>query len=341
VALVWADPFDQYGTNTALLGNAGYSTVAVSPFQSPGRTGAHSLQLFGGTLMRPFATPVATAGQGIAINMQSAPSADNANNQGIRFWSAGPTFEIGITCMPDLSFGVYDRTFALKGRTPPLQTILGSFVWVEFKAVGNAGGVINTGSCEIRVNGVTKLIVNGLNLPNIFAFHGSSGSGGGNANIFIDDYIVWDTTGIKNNDFMGDRRLFISYPNANGATQDFTPTPAGSAFDRINDSPPVDTAFIAGAAAGNISEFPKDLIGIASNDIAAMVIWGRLFKSDAGVATGRLGVNSVGNVINSPELFPGTTGSWFQQIQELDPNGNIPWTQAAYDAANLRITRVQ
>jgi hypothetical protein len=240
--------------------------------------------------------------------------------------------------MPDLSLGIYDRTSTLKGQTPPNQLIIGSYVWVEAKWTGNVGGVINTGSVEVRVNGVTQVIVNGLNLPNLFAYHMVGGTTNSNTN--LDDWIAWDDSGAINNNFLGDRRLFVSYPNANGVPQDFTPS-AGAAWDCLNNSPPVDTTYVDGAAAGNVSQFAKDLIGIASNDIAAAVIVGRLFKTDAGVASGRVGINSAGFVVNSAEMFPGTTGAWFQLIQELDPNGNIPWTRANYDAANLVLTRVQ
>jgi hypothetical protein len=160
-----------------------------------------------------------------------------------------------------------------------------------------------------------------------------------NGNYYFDDWIMWDTTGTVNNDFMGDRRLYLSLPNANGVQQDFTAS-AGSAFNCVNQIPAVDTTYIQGAAAGNVSEFTKGAIGIGSNDIAAMVVIGRLFKSDAGVASGRVGIDSAGNVLNSVEYFPGTTGAWFKLFAERDPNGTIAWTRAAADAANIVITRV-
>lgn len=335
MALIWAEPFDQYGGNSAIVIQNGYSAVNISSFQA-GRTGANSVQLFSSLISRPLSVPVATLGQGAAFNFQSC-GGNNVGNVGLLFASAGFTFEATVSVMPDLSLGVWDRTFTLKGQTPPHVLVGGSWVWVEAKLIGNVGGVINTGSIEVRVNGITKVTVNGLNLPNLIAFSVLGGST--NSNCFFDDWIVWDTTGTKNNDFMGDRALYMSVPNTNvAAHQDFVPS-AGNAFSCVNLVPPVDTTFIEGNAAGNISEFTKGAIGIASTDIAAVVVMGRLFKSDAGAATGRVGINSVGNVLNSPSITPGTTGAFFTEIVELDPNGNIPWTKAAADAANIRITR--
>ena len=340
MSLVWADPFDQYGTaggSNSFMLNAGYSAVNVSSFVT-GRTGPRAINLFNSQIRRPLNNTATTLGQGAACALQSC-SGVNVNSQGFGFESAGPTMECRVVVQPDNSIGVWDRTSTLKGSTAPNTLIPGSFFWIEAKATGNVGGVVGTGTVEVRVNGITKLIVNGINLPNAFAYHSLGGSTA--AQCFWDDYIVWDGAGANpaTADFMGDRRLFISYPNANLATQDFTPSVA-PAYDRINDSPPVDTSYIEGAAAGNVSEFSKDLIGISSTDIAAVVVMGRLLKSDAGTASGRIGINSNGFVQNSPELFPGTTGANFQFVIEQDPNGNIPWTRAAVDAAALRVTRV-
>lgn len=336
MALVWADPFDQYGTasgaNTFML-SAGYSAVNVSSFVT-GRTGPRAINLFNAAVTRPLNAVATTLGQGAAINSQGA-SAITVNSQGLRFFSAGTTRECYVVIQPDNSLGVYDRNGTLVGSTAPNLVFQSTYTWIEAKCTGNTGGA-NTGTVEVRIQGVPRLIVNGINLPNAFAFHGLGGSA--SAQAFWDDYIVWDNTGTKNNDFMGDRRLFASYPSANRVLQDFVPS-TPPAWDCINNTPPVDTTFIEAAAAGNISEFDKDLIGVNSNDIAAMVLIGRLLKSDAGVASGRIGVNSAGNVLNSPSLLPGTTGIDFQFIVERDPNGNVDWTRAAYDAAGLRVTR--
>jgi len=341
VALVWAEPFDQYGNGApgTLIPQFGYTDNSIIGFVTPGRTGlrAASVQNSGIT-RRALNTPVTTLGMGWAYNINVPPGSDNAGNAGCFWESAGKTREMSCVYLSDNSIGIYDRTLTFKGKTPPNSVIQGTYgFWLECKATGNSAG-INTGVAEVRINGVQKLVVNGINLPNAFAFHGF-GTSGGNMGAFFDDWITWDTTGTKNNDFMGDRRLFASFPNANGATQNFTAS-AGSAFNCVNVVPPVDTTYIDGAAAGNISDFGKDAVTIASNDIAAMVICGRLFKTDAGVASGRIGVNSSGNISNSAELFPGTGAQWFQFIQELDPNGNINWAQPAYDNALIRITRV-
>lgn len=335
MALVWAEPWDQYGGTASLIPNSGYSQSPTSLFNSPVRTGGWSM---GGALpaIRPLDTPTNKVGQGFAIWANgTAPYTSDFNTTGARWYSTGNTQELSLGGNLQLGISVYDRNHTLVGSTPPNKLISSGWTWIEAVAIENSAGV-NTGYVEVRINGVQQLVINNINLPNQFTAHGVGGFFGA---FNIDDWICWNGLGASNNTFMGDRRLFVSYPNANGVQQDFTAS-AGSAYTCVKNSPPVDTTYIEGVLAGNVSEFAKDLTGINSTDIAAMVICGRLFKTDAGIASGRVGVDSSGNVANSAEQFPGTVGSYFYYPVEQNPNGNIPWTRAAYDAANIRITRV-
>lgn len=342
MSLVWAEPFDQYGSNlSGLLAQSGYSTVKGTT--CGGRTGSYGIQFnwfFGGQdgwLTRPLDTSTAIIGQGAAINPQGGQmNANNANGAGFIWNSAGGTREMNVSAMSDGSLAIFDRTGTKVGQTPANMLIPNTWIWVEAVAKQNTGGA-NTGYAEIRVQGNSQCIVNNINLPNVFAYHGMGGAGSGNQNCQFDDWIVWNGLGTKNNNFMSDRRLVFCTPNGNGATNQFAFTGA-TAWQSCNVIPPVDTTYIDGAV-GNISDFTKAAIGINSTDIAALVAVGRLFKSDAGTATGRIGINSNSNVNNSADFSPGTTGAFYYYPVELDPNGSVAWTKAAADAALVRITR--
>jgi hypothetical protein len=335
--LVWAEPFDQYGGSNAFLGQQGYGGNLGSAMNGAGRTGSFAASMGnGGWVSRALDNPgVSTLGQGWAFNPNNF-QADGLNNHGtISQDSAGGNWRCVLLGNGDM--GIYNSANTLVGRTPPNMIIPNAYTWVEWRVTQNPAG-LNTGSAEIRINGIQRLVVNGLNVPNGFSNHQFGGFGGITA--LYDDWIVWDNTGLYNNTFMGDRRLDFSATNSNGALQDFTPS-VGNAWDCVNNIPPVDTIYIEGAAAGNVSEFGKTGVTLNSNDIAAVVACVRWFKTDAGTASGRVGINSAGNVVNSGEIFPGTTGTGARFVIERDPNGTIPWTKAAVDAANLRVTRVQ
>lgn len=347
MSILWAEPFDQYGNtyNITTVQSMGYSTVSGTPQVITGaaaRTGI-SWRMFGtnGLLRRTFDTAITSGGMGCGFNQSIGGTFNSLLNSGMAFESAPGTVEVLVKYNSNNGYDVYDRTGTLKGSTPNNVSPQGVWQWIEFRADGNSAGV-NTGKVEVRVNGVTQCVVNGINLPNAFVLGRLGGNGNMDAN--LDDWIIWDTSGpAPCNNFLGDRRLAWSVPNAGTALADFTANPAGSPFDRINDAPPTgaptDTAWIEGAAAGNISEFTGTGLNIASNDIAAIVLVGRLAKSDAGTCTGRIGINSNGNVLNSADINPGTSFGWTIAVVPLDPNGNIPWTKAAVDLANRRITR--
>lgn len=344
--LIWAEPFEQYGGNFALLGNSGYNIIYGAPV-GPGRTGTRAIQfnqlIVGqdGRLTRPFDVLKTDVGMGMAFNPQGGGMlANNFNSGGFRLYDAGMNYAFNVGVMSDGSIGVWDAAQSFQGKTPANLVYPDTWTWVEVKILGNTAG-LGTGHVEVRVQGVTQLIINNINIFNPFGYYAIGGAGAGNQSIWFDDWIVWDTTGVSNNTFMGDRRLWWSMPNANGLPQQFIPS-AGAAFNCVNQVSPVDTTFIQSTAPGDVSEFAKQGIGINSTDIAAVVVVGRLLKTDAGMASARVGINSNGNVANSTELFPPiTVGQYFYYPVERDPNGNLPWTKAAADAANIRVTRVQ
>lgn len=343
MALIWAESFDVYGASEPLVHQAGYNSITFDgpttnlAFVRTG-TGAGFFSGFGAGLNRACALSD-TIGQGCGW-MPTVVGGGTVNDCCFRLWDNGPALQCSVGVMPDLSVAVFDSTNTKVGQSAINLFTLNNYSWIEVRVDRNVGGVVNTGKVEVRVQGVTVLIVNGINLPNQFAYFGISkqGGGGGTTQTYIDDWIVWDTTTAQNNDFMGDRRLWVSYPNANDALQDFVPT-AAPAWDCLNNSPPIDTTYIEGAASGNISEFGKSAIGINSNDVAAIVVWGRLAKSDAGAASAKLGLTSGAVTLNSADINPGTTFAFSQVSFPLDPNGNVPWTRASADAAQARITR--
>lgn len=347
MALLWAETFDLFGNNTGLLAQNGYADCNVDYVyfnngQSRTGPGCAVLDLYGQVLRRALTNPVNVAGQGCGIKPLYAGTM-SPNGIGFRFENAAKAPMASIVVLGNLSIGVFDNTGTMKGVSAPNVMVNATYSWVETKVTANNGANANTGSVEVRVAGQPVVIVNGINIPGPFLFVSIGRVANDGFAGILDDYIIWDTTGPYNNDFMGDRRLVVSYPNANGALQDFVPVGAANAYDCLNDSPPTgtpnDTVYIEGAAAGNISEFAKGAIGIASTDVAAVMVFGRIAKSDGGAAAASLGINSAGVILNSPDINPDVAYKWFRNIVERDPNGAIPWTRAAVDAATIRITR--
>lgn len=344
MAIIWADGFDHYGTSSTFLEQMGYTQNAqVSQTGGQPRTGVGCLVVINGNvgIRRALSVTKNEIGVGVAFMTGIIPASSSANNLGILFGAFGVSAEYRINTNHLGGINVY-KASTLLGSSANNVITAGVYYWWEVKLLRNSG--TNLGSIEVRINGVSVLTVTGITMAHIIesVTLGNLGTAGhGNSTSRYDDFVIWDTTGTRNNDFLGDRRCPTSFPNADTAEADWTKSTGTSGFALIDNNPPVDAQYIEAQNAGDISEFTKTAVGVATNDIAALVVVGRAAKSDAGVATYRLGINSDGSVENGSAESPSATPafSYFTKVVELDPDGSIPWTRAKADAALLRVTR--
>lgn len=344
MTLVWAESFDFYGTNMSILAQRGYGTFSGSNMflrnnAGLARTGLGYVQVdTTGTSLLGIILNAATnvVGSGVAICPTVIPTSVSANSCGITFGVGTAFNSYRVTINPDLGFSVWEGT-TLRGSSAPNLWAINSYYWLEVKAINNAAG---GGAFEVRLNGETILAVTGLTIANQFTrvAIGKSTNGGSDA-CFFDDWIVWDNSGAINNDFLGERRCVTTMPSGDTLEADWTPSTGTSGFAMIDESPPSDADYIQANTAGDISEFSKASIGIDTNDVAGVVVVTRALKTDAGANSFRIGLNSAGFVSNGAEKLPNTTVGYFADIFQRNPNGDIPWTRAAIDAALIRLTR--
>lgn len=343
MSIIWAESFDFYGTNTAnilLRGYSEYSALLATGASARTGNGYMRCSITSGNrlLTRVLDTPLDTMGIGVAQRWVNLPGNEAHRSPGIRFNGPG----VVVVGNSSLGLSVYVGS-TLVGSTSPNQWVLGSYYWIETKVINNNdGGGLNSGSVEVRLNGDVVLVVNGLNLAaqiSSFSIGKISTSGFNTIEAWFDDLVVWDTAGTTNNNFLGDRRCFTSMPDADTAFADWVLSSGTDGFALIDELTPDDAGYIQADNPGDISEFEKEPIGIATNSIAAIMLVARALKTDAGASSIRLGVHSGAFVENGTEHNLNTTVAYFQEIFENDPNGDIPWTLASVDAATIRVTR--
>ena len=353
MSIIWAESFDLYGTSIAALLLRGYTTpgtTVTTVNNTGGRTGPGFFQSNSSSssnrgITRVLDTPLNTVGSGVAMATMDAGS-DTYRNHGLAFGVGGNGFAYKVSTGADLSLKVYNGTTLLGSSAPNVITI-GPYFWVEMKIINNidgGGGAANTGSIEVRCNGDVVLVINGVNITSAISSvslgNQQSNSGGGSTyTMRWDDWVIWDTNGTVNNDFLGDRRCFTSMPDADTAFADWSLSTGVDGYALIDELSPSDADYIQADNPGDISEFEKAPIGIDTNDIAAVVVIGRALKTDAGASSFRLGVHSGAFVENSEEFLPSTSAAYFSAVFERDPNGDIQWNQTSVDAATIRVTR--
>jgi len=231
----------------------------------------------------------------------------------------------------DLAVRIYQNA-ELLGTSATNVFLLNTYCQFEVKI--NNSGALGSHTVEVRQNGVpiNILTVTGLSIDPVTAFYvRGAGSGLRGADLY-----AWDGTGTANTNWLGDRRCVTLLPNADGALQDWTPS-AGAAYEAINNVPPGAT-YIESSLTGEISDFEKEAVPALTTSIAGIMIFAATYKTDAGPAGYRLGINKGGIVENGSEIFPGTALSFGHSILQLDPDG-LAWTRTALDNATVRITR--
>lgn len=294
---------------------------------------------------------------------------DNYYNVASKYFNSykiGTSVIAGVACYLDstdgttmFSFcdGIYPQIFVTRGSDSSLYVMnaVGSYgstlagpsvkkiftgVWyyLELKVYIHS----TSGSFELRVDGVPVLSASGVNtMP-----YGSSGVNNFSIGKFqntnglrycrYDDIYVCDSSGSKNNNFLGDCSVISLYPNADGTTTQFTPTGNANNWMCVDESSnDGDNTYVSSSTVGN-----KDLYNITAITNNPNVIHGAQIKtlmksSDAGPIGVRNIVLSGSTTANGNTESITTTYTRYSTILEDDPNTSSAWTKSAID--NLQI----
>jgi hypothetical protein len=348
MSLLNYEHFDLYGTVLANLVLRGYVAVSGAIGTGTVRTGGAVWtvgQAGGANASLTFPLPGAArtvCGQGCALRIQNAvnTATDASNNPGIYFGDAASIFAIRCIVNQNNTITVYQGT-TLRGTSAPNVITAGTWFWIEGKVI-TGSGVAGAGSVEVRINGVSILTVTGLTIASNITrcAIGTAGANSGWSNMFVDDWIIWDTAGSQNNDWFGDTFVLVSAPESDGATSDWVPSTGTTRWPLIDETTPLDTDFITGNAVNDTQECNTAAVSLpAGGSVVAVASQARALKTDAGASSISLGVASVASNNSGPDIALGTGASVRSHIAELNPDGNIAWTVSTAQAARFRVRR--
>jgi len=227
MALLFATGFE---TNSVLASyfdalHTGYNIVS-----SPRRNGNYALRGIApeGYVTKRLSSGVSTAISGIAFYVDNfrydhyflgfANSADNTN------------VELRVNTLGRLYVSI--RQGAAYYYTN-IYISINTWYYVEMKAYCASSG----GYVIVRLNGVEILNVSGINT----AFDSSNPNTErvkirGHDQFYLDDWYICDTSGTKNNDFLGDIKVLSYTPTRDGSRIDFTPVGATSNYQAVNET---------------------------------------------------------------------------------------------------------
>jgi hypothetical protein len=158
-------------------------------------------------------------------------------------------------------------------------------------------------------------------------------------NMNVKDLIVWNSTGAYNNDFMGSCQVYKIIPDGD-VSLNWTPTPAGTGFSKINETTPDDDAgYIAApypppaAFKCSLSDLPPNVTSVRG----VMPIY-RGRKTDGGDGNIRVGVISGANTGLGLDRPISTAYTYWWDVFDNDPSGGA-WSRVLVNALQLQLNR--
>ena len=341
--LIFADTFNTYGTNTALMLDGLYAlTFNVGLQPDPAGSGVNVLKattsaLTGYLTRRVFPALRTTAGAGFRIWLDGLPPStshiptfaflDGSNGQQVAFTvdvigrivahtGGGGGAQIGITAGPVVTANAWHH--------------------IEIKAVAS----LTVGSVEVRVNGVPVLTVAGANTgAGYFQFALENPASAINYSYYLKDLVVWDGTGTYNNNFLGSVNVIDLLPDSD-VSFNWGASSGTTGYNLINDIPPVDTSYISAAfpvpaaSVFGLQNLPADV-----TSVKGMIPIIRAEKIDGGDGSLQMAMKSGASTGLGSDRPMTVAYTYWQDIFEVDPATALPWTPGAANAAQLQINR--
>lgn len=227
------------------------------------------------------------------------------------------------------------------GFVPPL----GSWMYIELKGTFHP----SAGSVELRINGVTILVLTGVrtqsgDAPDLLIDRGRFNWAGGGTTSFDDSYML-DTTGSENNDFLGDVRVAALRPTGPGDSTQWdggnneyvNPDPDMPNWDRVNDATGTyANYFVETATAGDVDLYTlPDLVG-ANIEIFGVQVSSVSWKTDSGDTDLSMLTKADGVTYEDALTLDATPRIRTGEIQTTTPAGN-PWTKEIVAAMQVGV----
>lgn len=354
MALLFLDGFDHYGPvdwNGNILRQGVYAeanfsgVIATNP-----RTGTYALRIFAGQndagVRRVLVDgPVPTVGAGYAFAINKLPT-DNRSLGLLQWRNASNQIKASVWITSTGTVVVVDggRGGAAVAESDP---VVYAGAYQHFEAVHGPAGI------EVRINGVTV-----VNAPPVSAVPGDTAqiklgansyplTGAAGINMDVDDFFIWSGDGAINNDFVGDVKVYTRVPTSDGPEQGWTPAAGEDGYANIDNIPPQDaTEYVMAAELGSppdpirstfgVGDFPEEIVAVRG-----VALFTRMWKTDAGNAKVRTGVQVDAAEQLSREWPITMAAVWYQDVYEVNPSTATVWSLEAINDMDTVLDRVE
>ena len=331
MALIWFDGCGEYYDTGDIDDVWHHRNNAVTVLPTSGRRGGACLELDSFDTLE-YGFPIKTTVTiGFAIRFSSIPGSDQV------FLELKSRSDVQI----QLEVSSAGAIAIKRGTSSYLNTSAAGLVfgatwhYVELQVTINN----TTGSYEVRLDGVN--IMSGTNVDtqasgnaNVDAFLLDASSAG----IRYDDlYILDDTGAAPQNDFLGDSRVEVVFPDGAGNSSQWTPS-AGSNWQNVDDNPADDDSTYNESSTTN----DIDLYTYANPPAitGGSTFWGvkamaKINKQDAGDRNFRIVARPTSTNRNGASQPLSTDWLYRHEIWDIDPETSSAWTDSTFNASEF------
>jgi hypothetical protein len=228
----------------------------------------------------------------------------------------------------------YEQLISTSVATAPAR----GWHYVELQVTQGTGN----GVLSVRINGILAIQMTAQNTlqgggPLLTAFVGAVPGQACPLTIDVDDFYILDTTGTINDTFLGDVRVDALRAQANGGLNQWTVDPPGMhAWEAVSDQD--ESTAIRAASAGLRQSFDVEALPVmASPAIHGVQLTMLARKTDAGLGKVKGLVVSGAQTATGADVILQEQLAWQSTLFERNPNGNLPWTEAAFNAAEFGV----
>lgn len=341
MAILFMDGFDHY--DDAEIGQK-WTSSSNATISANGRNSSNSMYLDasgsnGSCFKSVSPTSTTTGGVGFAFYTTSLfSSATGGPHPIVGVWESG-TNHIGLMLNTSGYLTLYRNTTTLSQTTSAALTP-NTFYYIEFKWTISD----SVGTAEVKFNGTTVMNATGLDTRNggtgvwnsIGFYNGSNNT---SLNVYLDDVVIWDTSGSSNNDFLGPIRVVTILPDGAGNSSDFTPS-AGLNYQNVDEtSTDGDTTYNSETTPGDHDTYTFGAVGVTGT--VRGVQTNLMVRSDgAGAETIRPKIRIGTTDYNGTTVGISTSYTDSREVFQTSPATATAWTVTEIDGAEFGIELV-
>lgn len=367
MALLFIDGFDHYGPSGTSatsrineLNPSDYSSNNTSGFGATASPVLQPMPELGGQGIRLFTSANQSSNNNmLAYKLPYTPTSGDTIGVGCHLYSEGwPTddrkgYFLGFGSDSGSVTGVNYLGFRCNGVTGLVDFISAGSVVGSFSSALHTTEVIHhveikvlfhasEGTVELRVNGQTEYAATDLNTLAGVRTHVRFMSGWAvgatqQYSCFYDNFYVWDGTGDKNNDWLGERNVYTLVPVADTAQADWTLSTGSDGWALLDNIPPVpSTDYIESATQDESSAFTMgNLPSLDITPIGVQVTFqgSKTGTSDTEISTGPVGYVGSGH----PQIQDNAL--YYHSVFDENPDTGLDWLPGEISGMDVEIKR--